>query len=132
MADNPLYEQLKQRIVALRKGKPVKPTELHTILTRFILDEVDEHDILLLMKGKNSKQIQDIVEFPQTLENKPVFEQAIKIYTLMSVAKDWDDLEKLHEQTKKKKHPIKKELTDFDKLLKAIAKVPKEGTKEKK
>lgn len=87
-----------------------------------VIDQIPETTIITLIKGKKPTEIQKMLRLPEGLDYSPIKKQGLKILQIMKDAKDSEDFEK----KTSKKNIKKKPLTDFDKILKGIMKVPKQ------
>lgn len=76
-----------------------------------------------LLGLQDTKAITESLSDPSVLNNDTVLIETLKLIGLMEAAKDEADLKKLLDKREKQKGE-KKELTDFDQILKAIMKVP--------
>lgn len=117
-----IYSQLVEQLVRLQKiinldNEQVKAT-INSLFTDLIYSKVEDSEILKELK--KSKQTPKIIEMPDVLNNKYFLSQASKILGLLEVSKHWKEFEKLNSKLKKEKEPV-----EFDKILKAIMKVPK-------
>jgi hypothetical protein len=109
-----------------------KRLEIKAIVDKFIYQHLPDADKdFLVRRAKTSR-----MSLPPSLEAMKGVESAeqqiISIITLMEASETWEDFEGLNERrAAKKKDDLpeatqpKKELTDFDKILKGIMSVPK-------
>lgn len=97
----------------LKRLNPNPNMNLDIVLRHFIIDE--EFGTSFSLDKVRDKEL--------------FLHQALKILSLMEASDTWKDFEKL--VTKQKKNKKKNEITDFDKLLKGLMKVPKPDKKKK-
>lgn len=113
------------------KTKAEKNTPIENIIeetsNEFVIKGITDEELLDIIKRHNLK----IPAFtPEILKELNILKQTIKITALMEASNNWKNFTLLDKKRKRrvgKKAPLNKnkQLTDFDKLLKAIAKVPK-------
>jgi hypothetical protein len=122
-----VYNNLLKEIERLI-GKEPSQEDKEDIFNTYIYTRVSDEEMNKALK-KNPGYLKILnTELPEGLQFEPILNQTLKIIGVMEVSEAWEDFEKL--QGKRKKKP-KKELTDFDKILKGITKVPKQDkTKE--
>lgn len=110
---NQVYEELIEEVSRL-KGKKVSDSGLRKIISEIVTGEEEEHDLKKFIEdGKiNDKELRLLY----------------KIIGIMEISETLDEFKKLR-QKKKQKQDI--ELNDFEKVMKALVKVPK-PEKEKK
>lgn len=123
MAAEETYQQLLKELHRLT-GKELTPEERMSIYDKYIYGRIPDHEMSKALKGKMKQLI--TVSLPDGLQLEPILKQTLKILGIMEIAEDWEEFEKL---AGKKKKP-KKELTDFDKILKGIFQVPKPQKEE--
>jgi hypothetical protein len=122
LESNKLYEDLIDATQQLQTH-PITRTYVNELLNKYIIDQISEKSLLELIKGKKPVEIHKILQIPEGLEYEAIHKQALKILRIMKDSKDWEDFEKKATPNKDKKP--KKPITDFDKILKGIMKVPK-------
>lgn len=123
------YKRLITEIIRLKGNKDTA----HELVDKYILKKVS--DTALLAALKKSKEHPPTIKLPQALQSEEILLQTTKILTLMEVSENWEEFEKLNDKkdqsAKPKEDKEERQLTDFDKILKGIMKVPGKE-KEKK
>lgn len=114
---NETYETLLSELKRLT-GKKLTDQERNAIYQSYIYSRIPDEEMNKALKGKMNKLV--TVSLPDGLQLEPILKQTLKILALMEVSDSWGEFESL---ANKKKKP--KELTDFDKIVKAIFQVPK-------
>lgn len=122
-----VYKELEEQAIRLSNGEP-KGISLDDILREFVLPQVSTKEQIELTRMLQRKKDPNREKI---FENIRALKEAIKILALMEAS---DNLEEFKNLSGKHKRPKEKpyELTDFDKLLKAIASVPKPTGKQMK
>ncbi|WP_026769814.1 hypothetical protein [Asinibacterium sp. OR53] len=106
-------------------------------------EEADQELFRLVMEGMVEKEIgaiikalgiKSITSFESFLDYQPIYTEAIKMLTIMQLSNNMKEFQAMNAKLKKnsQKEKPSKELTDFDKLVKAFASVPKSEILKKK
>lgn len=119
MDNTETYEILLRELERLRGELSME--QKSDIFHTYIYGRISDVDIRKALKGKMKKLI--TVSLPEGLELEPILKQTLKIIALMEVSDNWQEFENL--VNKKKKPDKPQDLTDFDKIVKAIFSVPK-------
>jgi transcriptional accessory protein Tex/SPT6 len=113
------------------KSTDDRDKEIQDILFQYIGEEASFKSAVKYYTARSrSITINNSYLFPNIFENEKFYETGLKTLTLMQASKDWEEFEHLHNQKKEIKKQGEPQLTDFDKLLTGIMKVPNKN-KEK-
>ncbi len=112
----------------------LRPKEDRTDVSRMELIEELGNDVIL--PSINDKELLTILKKhklkmprfgPELLKEPTILKETIKILGIMETVNSWQEFKKVNEKRRAKTKSIhtERELTDFDKILKAIIRVPK-------
>lgn len=122
MTNDELYNELLQQVYRLTDI--TKEMDAEGILSKYITEQISPGDILKFLKSGRYKYPLEPLAFPSVLNSDTVKQRAIKVLSDMKQSKNWKEFEKLNVD--------KRDLNDFEKLLKGIVSVPKPTEKDLK
>ena len=125
--NNLLYKYLLLQLHRLLGN--VKEDIITKAIHHYIFDRIEDTELMSVYRKYK------VIQFPQALENETILWYTLKTIGIMEASKDWKQFQELEKQRQFNtdiEDDKGKEITDFDRILQAMMKVPKPKDEELK